>query len=317
MQLEPRQDLTREFHTEILTQSSRLYNQPLSGDNSPYRYAPPAMPAGYSVLEHLKDFEINPDVEQRLTRKLVKQQVYDFMNIYRHADRVLPKWNSGINLKTVGVPKDGASAESFSAALNHISLMTNVNVSHHQTLKVENQGFGRTAKNDGTNTNALMIFVDGKEQICLDDNIREALTALGKDPVDVYNRIDQNCVTNRQATEYRSLRYDSEGVTFFLYIVDTSWVRKMELESDEHNKAMHAQFMHAAFRLFSLQDGVSDTVKYSFMNHKYFWKNMQNLAPVDIAFLTALYSKVMQKKRSKYKSTRYLAHLVWKTLKPQ
>lgn len=307
MKVESHHELTREFPTEILSQE---YYE------SAYRSPAPVMPVGYSVLEHLKDFEINPDVDSKLTRTLVKQQVYDFMNVYRHASRVLPKWDKQINLKVIGSSSlGGQGSELFSTALNQLSLLTNVNISHHQEIKVENQGFHKNAQSND-DTNALVIFVDGKDQICLDDEVGDALRAVGKDPVEVYNRIDQNCVNNKQATEYRTLRYGSEGVTFFLYIVDTSWIRKASLDEEEKTKAMVSQFLHSAYRLFSLQDGVSDSIKYSFMNHKYFWRNMQTLAPVDSAFLSILYSEGMQKKRSKYNATRYVAHKIWKALKP-
>ena len=308
MKFEPRYELTREFPTEILSQEHNY--------ESPYRSPAPVMPAGYSVLEHLKDFEINPDADSKLTRTVVKQQVYDFMNVYRHANRVLPKWHKQINLKVIGGSLGGEGSELFSRALNQLSLMTNINVSHHKKMKVENQGINCNAKNNADDTNALVIFVDGKDQICLDDEIGDALRAIDKEPFEVYNRIDQNCVNNKQATEYRTLRYGTEGVSFFLYIVDISWLHKAALDEEEKSKAMYSQFLHSAFRLFSLQDGVSDSIKYSFMNHKYFWRNMQTLSLVDSAFLSILYSEGMGKKRSKYNATRYIAHKIWKSLKP-
>lgn len=307
MKVGSRHELTREFPTEILSQEYSA---------SERRSSAQAMPVGYSVLEHLKDFEINPDVDSKLTRTLVKQQVYDFMNVYRHASRALPKWDKQINLKVLGSSIGGQGSELFSMALNQLSLLTDVNISHHKALKVGNQGFHRNAKSNASDTNALVIFVDGKDQICLDDEIGDALRAVGKDPVDVYNRIDQNCVNNKQATEYRTLRYGSDGVTFFLYIVDVSWIGKASLDEEERTKAMVSQFLHSAYRLFSLQDGVSDSIKYSFMNHKYFWRNMQTLSPIDSVFLSILYSEGMRKKRSKYNATRYIAHKIWKALKP-
>lgn len=308
MKVESHYELTREFPTEILSQD---YYE------SAHRSPAPAMPIGYSVLEHLKDFEINPDVDSKLTRTLVKQQVYDFMNVYRHASRVLPKWDGQINLRVIGSSLGSQGAEFFSMALNQLSLMTDMNVSLHKELKVDSQSDHSNACYNEGDTNALVIFVDGKDQICLDDEIGDALRAVGKDPVEVYNRIDQNCINNKQATEYRTLRYGTEGVTFFLYIVDISWLHKAALGEEEKAKAMYSQCLHTGFRLFSLQDGVSDSIKYSFMNHKYFWRNMQTLSPVDSAFLSILYSDGMQKKRSKYNATRYVAHKIWKALKPE
>ena len=307
MKAESHHELTREFPTEILSQD---YYEPK------FRSPAPAMPVGYSVLEHLKDFEINSDVDCKLTRTIVKQQVYDFMNVYRHASRVLPKWDQQINLKVIGGSLAGQGSSLFSTALNQLSLLTDINVSIHKELKVENEGIHCNAQYNEGDTNALVIFVDGKDQICLDDEIGDALRTVGKDPVEVYNRIDQNCVNNKQATEYRTLRYGTAGVTFFLYIVDISWIHKTAFDEEEKAKAMYSQFLHAAFRLFSLQDGVSDSIKYSFMNHKYFWRNMQTLSPVDSTFLSILYSDGMKKKRSKYNATRYVAHKIWKALKP-
>ena len=307
MKFQSHNELTKEFPTEILFDE---YSEPA------FRSQAPDMPIGYSVLEHLKDFEINPDADNKLTHKIVKQQVYDFMNAYRHANRVLPKWNKQINLKVIGGSMGGQGSEFLSMTLNQLSLLTEVNVSLHQELKVKSQESGCNIQCNEDDTNALVIFVDGKDHICLDEEIGDALRTLGKEPFEVYNRIDQNCVNNKQATEYRMLRYDSEGVSFFLYIVDISWIHKAAFDEEEKSKAMYSQFLHSAFRLFSLQDGVSDSIKYSFMNHKYFWRNMQTLSPVDSTFLSVLYSKGMRKKHSKYDATRYIANKVWKSLKP-
>ncbi|MGH1540814.1 MAG: hypothetical protein ACRBHB_10365 [Arenicella sp.] len=276
----------------------------------------PAHIHGYNVLESLKDYEINPQAKQELSRKIVQQQIFDFMNVHRHGDRILPKWNDRINLHTLGLTSD-LQTEMFSSALNQMSLLTNVEIGHQSRLRINQQGFGRPNSVRNPYSNALVIFVDGKEPICFDDRISNALQELGKDPIDVYQRIEQNCHNNKQATEYRCLRYDQEGATFFLYIVDISWVREMAADEIDEQNIYRSQFLQAAFRLFSLQDGVSDTVKYSFMNHKYFWKSMRELAPVDCAFLSSMYCEQMARKRRKLKSANYISQLAWRELKDE
>lgn len=276
----------------------------------------PAPSTVNSVLENLRDYEINPNAKQEITKSIVKQQIEDFMSVYRHGDRVMPKWEGRINLHTIGLPQETLKSEMLSNALNQMSLITEVEIKHQRRLQISNKGYSSIPSAPNPYSNALMIFIDGKENLCLDEKIDNALRMLGKSPVDVYQRIEDNCNSEKQAAEYRSLRYDCEGnAAFFLYIVDISWVRDVAVDEIDEQKIYSSLFLQAAFRLFTLQDGVADTIKYSFMNHKYFWKSLQELAPVDIAFLKAMYCEKMAKKRRKEKSANYLAQMVWQDLK--
>lgn len=257
-------------------------------------------PGDFSVLDELQDYEINPAAPQTLTKNLVRDQVADFLNLNKHPERVLPVWRKPLKIHTVGITSDTNEAQAYSSALNKMSLLSDIEISH--------------AHKPDKDTNVVVLLINGKEQLCLDSKYRQALKTINIDPKSIYERIEQNLMYDQQATEYRFLRYSEAGASFFLYVIDIAWLDRLEKNDQEKTDIFEAQLHNAAFRMFSLQESVADRIKYSHMNHKYFWKRMRDYAPIDKSFMRVLYGKKMRQPRTKQQAAKCLAYYMWKEI---
>jgi len=250
--------------------------------------------ADFSILDELRDFEINPKAPQELTQQLIQEQVAGFLNINKHPDRVLPVWRKSLNIHTVGLLTDSEKYESYSNALNKLSLVANIGVRHVAASHPE--------------LNVMVLFIDGREQLGESKPHRSALQALGLKPETIKKRISDHLVYDKQSTEYRLLRFSQDGAKLFLYIVDVGWVNRLDKSPQQKLDIFDSQLRNVAYRVFTLQDGVVDCIKYSQMNHKYFWKRIRDYAPIDKAFIRALYSKKMKKPRSKRQAAKCISY---------
>jgi len=256
--------------------------------------------ASFSVLDELEDYEINPSAPQVLTKQVVRDQVAEFINTTKHHDRVIPIWREPLKIRTIGLVSDTNHAQTYSSALNQLSLLSDLEISHVNSIDEK--------------ANVMVMFIRGKEQLCIDKSYRDALKSIGMEPKTIYERIEQNSFYDKQATEYRFLRYSAEGASFFLYIVDVEWIDRLAKPKEERAEVFNAQLQNAAFKVFSLQEGVADSVKYSHMNHKYFWKRMKDYSPIDREFIRKLYGSKMQNPRSKQQAAKCLTYYIWKEM---
>jgi len=133
--------------------------------------------ASFSVLDELEDYEINPSAPQVLTKQIVRDQVAEFVNITKYPDRVIPIWRESLRIQTVGLVSDTDHSQVYSSALNQLSLLSDLEISHVNSV-------------DET-PNVLVMFVRGKEQLCIEKKYRNALKSIGMEPQTIYERIEQ------------------------------------------------------------------------------------------------------------------------------
>jgi len=135
--------------------------------------------ASFSVLDELEDYEINPSAPQLLTKQVVRDQVAEFINVTKCPDRVIPIWREALKIRTLGLVSDTDHAQTYSSALNQLSLLSDLGINHVNSVEAE--------------PNVVVMFIRGKEQLCIDKVYRDALTSVGMDPQTIYESSSLQC----------------------------------------------------------------------------------------------------------------------------